>query len=57
MATQPRGRRDLSLTPTSDAELDDLAEVSPSDAQRADLEWRVVAPKDMKEILQAQVVE
>lgn len=53
MADQTRGRRDLSLTPTSDEELDAISEVGPADAARAEAEWRRVSPAAFKAILDA----
>lgn len=42
------GKRNLRYTPTSSAELDRLAEVSPSDIERAKDRWHVVAPEKVK---------
>jgi hypothetical protein len=48
-------RRDMRLRETSGTELDALAEISPSDAERARERWKTVAPPDMRAL--ADVVE
>lgn len=41
-------KRNLRYTPTSSAELDRLAEVSPTDIERAQTRWHQVAPEKVK---------